>query len=146
MEWGVYLSGGTLLALIMAAVKLTWQVRDIEKSIKAEIKKDVKGIVDELKSQVVEETKKREALREEVDGREETLRKEMGELGNALRQHIHQIETWSRDEFVLHAHTDDRCSLVGEAIYVVADCGTQHRESGCRESRLHDGLLVGEVQ
>lgn len=38
--------------------------------------------------------------REDMDKELGTVRREFGEVATALRQKIHEVETWSRDEFV----------------------------------------------
>ena len=50
------------------------------------------------------------AIASQVMTQSEKLRKEMGELGHALRAKIHEVELWSRDNFIrrdsFHASTE----------------------------------------
>lgn len=99
-EWGIYLSGGTLIALILAAIKMTWMVRDLKDAVRKDVKDDMTEIVRGLLADIKEGKEKHENFRSEADQRDELIRKEIGEVGSALRTKIHEIETWARDEFV----------------------------------------------
>lgn len=90
MEYGIYGVFATFfLALIAHAVKVTWQVRDLEAGIRADMNAEIDNI-------------QRDVVRLERTGSErgEILRHEFGETGSALRTKIHEVETWNRDTFV----------------------------------------------
>jgi hypothetical protein len=90
MELGVYIAIGTFaLTTIGYAIKLTWQVRNIER----EISDDFDAHIENLQRDVVR-------LDREALSRAETMRHETGEMGSAIRQKLHEIEVYSRDTFV----------------------------------------------
>lgn len=99
-EYGIYVSLGTLVVLVLAAVRLTWQVRTLEKSIKADVKEDMAESIRTFKEEVAAANRVADGLRAAQDALRDSMRSEVGELGHSLRTHIHQIETWSRDHFV----------------------------------------------
>jgi len=85
----IYISGGTAVAAIVYAVKMTWKVRDLEK-----------GIRDEFNAEIYNCQRDNAKLVRESSERAETLRHEFGETAAALRTKIHDVETWNRDTFV----------------------------------------------
>jgi phage host-nuclease inhibitor protein Gam len=88
-EPAIYLSVGTLLALVGAIVKLTWGASKVAQEIREEMSAEVDNLQRDISS----------LTRTSAD-RAETLRHEFGETGNALRTKIHEVETWNRDTFV----------------------------------------------
>lgn len=88
-EPAIYVSAATAISAIAYAVKLTWKVRGIER----EIRDDMDAQIDNLQRDIV---KLQSAGMERAD----TLRHEFGETGAAIRQKIHDVETWNRDTFV----------------------------------------------
>lgn len=89
MEYGIYISAATAIALVAHAIRATWHIRGIE----TEIRTDMDAQIDNLQRDI---TKLEKAGME----RAETLRHEFGETGSALRTKIHEVETWNRDTFV----------------------------------------------
>jgi len=90
MEYGTYVTMATFaLAFVAYVARATWKVSQIEK--------DIRLYLDAQLDNLHLDQDKRE--RENVE-RAETIRREFGETGNALRTKIHEIETWIRDEFV----------------------------------------------
>lgn len=90
MEYGIYIGGATLaLAIIAHAVRVTIWVNRIDK----EARDYVDAQIDNMQ---------RDILNGERNGlnRADTIRNEFGETAAALRQKIHEIETWNRDTFV----------------------------------------------
>ena len=81
-DLAIYISGGTGLAVIGYAVKLTWQASRVEKSMREDFKKDIGR------------------LEREARERGDTYRNEFGETCAAIRQKIHDVEVFSRDHFV----------------------------------------------
>lgn len=88
-EPALYVSIGTALAAIGYAVRLTWKASRVEK----ELREDMDAQVDNLQRDVVK-------LERAGLERAETIRHEFGETASALRQKIHEVETWNRDTFV----------------------------------------------
>jgi hypothetical protein len=78
-----------LCGLVAYAVKLTFQVTRVEK----ELRDDMDAQIDNLQRDVHNLT---------ILGAErgETIRHEFGETASAIRQKIHDVETWNRDNFV----------------------------------------------
>jgi hypothetical protein len=89
-DTGIYVAIGTFcLALLAYAVKLTWQVSRIEQ----EQREYTDAQVDNLKRDMTN-------LERDSVGRGDNIRQETGEMGAALRQKVHEMETWNRDTFV----------------------------------------------
>ena len=90
MDSGIYIGIGTFgLAVVAYAVRLTWQVSRIEK----EQREYTDAQVDNLQRDMNEQASTGAI-------RAETIRHEAGEMGAAIRQKIHEVETWNRDTFV----------------------------------------------
>lgn len=81
-DLAIYISGGSALAVVGYAIKLTWQASRVEKALRDDLRKEVSRL-------------EREAV---VRG--DTYRQEFGETAAALRQKIHDVEVFSRDHFV----------------------------------------------
>lgn len=96
MEYGIYISVATLLALIAHAVRATWHLRGIEIEIRADMEAQNDNLQRDIGKMGGEITKLEKSGME----RAETLRHEFGETGNALRTRMHEMETWNRDTFV----------------------------------------------
>jgi hypothetical protein len=89
-EIGIYLGLATfILGLIAHAMKLTFQLTRVEK----ELRDEMDAQVDNLQRDVV-------SLQTAGLERAETIRHEFGETASAIRQKIHDVETWNRDTFV----------------------------------------------
>lgn len=95
-EYGIYLGMATLFVAIVAhAIIATWHVRGMDTSIRA----DMGAQIDNVQQDVAK-------LERAGNDRAETLRREFGETGSALRAKIHEVETWSRDNFVRNEQFD----------------------------------------
>lgn len=77
-----YLSSATALALVAYAIKVTWQITRVEKSMRDELHLEVSR------------------LEKEANERGDLYRQQFGETCAAIRQKIHEIEVFSRDYFV----------------------------------------------
>lgn len=100
MDWATFISGGTALAVLAYAIKLTWQGSRVEKDIRSDA---AKGDADLRESMNTQLEKLRHDLGEveaKHNHRIEKLRQETGEVGSAIRQKIHEVEVFSRDHFV----------------------------------------------
>lgn len=90
MEYGVYIGGATLATAIIAyVVRITFWVTQIDK----EAREYMDAQIDNLQRDVIRFD------RNSAD-RADIIRHEFGETGAAIRQKIHEVETWSRDTFV----------------------------------------------
>ena len=86
----IYVGIGTFCLLVLGhAIRLTWQTTRIERE--QQVYTDAQ--VDNLRGDMV-------AAERESSDRVDTLRREAGEMGAALRTKIHDVETWNRDTFV----------------------------------------------
>lgn len=81
-DFAIYISGGTALAVVGYAVKITWQMSRVEKSVR-----------DDLQHEIAR-------LEKEARERGDTYRSEFGETCAAIRQKIHDVEVFARDNFV----------------------------------------------
>ena len=89
-ETGIYIGIGTFcLAVLGYAVKLTWQLSRIEK----EQQEYTDAQIDNLQRDMAN-------MERDCITRSETLRHDAGEMGAAIRQKMHEMETWNRDTFV----------------------------------------------
>lgn len=88
-DYGIYLSFGTLVALVFGTGGIVWKFSRIEK----ENREWAEALIDNLRRDTLQ-------LEREGVGRAEALRQETGEVGHALRSKIHEVETWNRDTFV----------------------------------------------
>jgi flagellar motor protein MotB len=77
------------LAVIGYSIKLTWQASRIEKE-------------QQLYTDAQTDNLRRDLTKAERSGiaQLDTLRREAGEMGAALRTKMHEMETWNRDTFV----------------------------------------------
>lgn len=82
-NWPLVLTAaGFVLGLLSTVGGLVWKVSRVEKLIRDDMEKGVRGVD-----------------RDSMD-RAETLRREAGEMGAALRTKVHDIEVFCRDTFV----------------------------------------------
>lgn len=86
---GTYISVGTALAVISYAVKITWQLSRVEK----EIGEDMDAQIDNVQRDIIK-------LGNACIERSDSIRHEFGETAAAIRQKLHDVETWNRDNFV----------------------------------------------
>lgn len=92
----MYLSVGTLVAVIGYAVRLTWKVRDIER----DIQKNTDEQIDKVDAQIDNVSRDLTNHQALTADRFETMRQNTGEMGAALRGKIHEFEVFSRDHFI----------------------------------------------
>jgi hypothetical protein len=86
METGTLIGLGSLgLAIVVNGVGLVWKVSRVELSIR-----------DDFDDKIA-------AARSERAEEFDAMRREFGETVSAIRTKVHEIETWSRDEFVRKA-------------------------------------------
>jgi hypothetical protein len=89
-EIGIYIAIGTFcLAILGYAVTLTWALSRIEK----EQQEYTDAQIDNLQRDMAN-------LERETINKVETFRHDAGEMGAAIRQKMHEMETWNRDTFV----------------------------------------------
>lgn len=107
----VYIAAATFCASVIGyAVKITWQISRIER----EQQQYTVSLCDNLEKDIV--VQERNGL-----DRMETLRKETGEMGLALRSKIHEMETWNRDTFVRKDSFEMVINRVEKSIEKMAD-------------------------
>lgn len=99
-EYGIYLSFGTLFAVVSGVAAVVWKLSRIEKEIREDVEAQVKDVRDNIDAHIDNVQRDVKNLDRESAGRAETLRHETGEMGSAIRQKIHEIEMFSRDTFV----------------------------------------------
>lgn len=81
-DLAIYISGTAALSAVGLAIRVTWLLSRIEKSLRDDMRKDVSR------------------LEKEAVVRGESYRQEFGETAAAIRQKIHDVEVFSRDHFV----------------------------------------------
>lgn len=96
MDYELYISAGTAVALIAYAVRATWHLRGVE----IEIRADMEAQTDNLQRDIARNEREIAKLEKAGMERAETLRHEFGETGAAIRTKMHEMETWNRDTFV----------------------------------------------
>lgn len=90
MEYGIYIGGATLATAIIAyVVRVTFWVGQIDK----EAREYMDAQIDNLHRDIIK-------LERAGADRADNIRHEFGETGAAIRQKVHEVETWSRDTFV----------------------------------------------
>jgi ribosome-associated translation inhibitor RaiA len=91
---GIIIAITTLaVGLLTTAVKLTWNVRSIDKDIREDLREYMDAQFENLHRDI------KDTERGSLD-RAETLRLETGEMGSALRTKIHEVEVYLRDKYV----------------------------------------------
>lgn len=88
-DYGVYISIGTLVSLVLGTGSIVWKFSRLEK----ENREWTEALIDNLRRDLY--TAEREGI-----ARADQLRQETGEVGHALRNKVHETETWNRDTFV----------------------------------------------
>ena len=81
-DLAIYISGGTALSVIGYAIKLTWQASRVEKSMREDFHREIGRLENDARS------------------RGDTYRNEFGETCAAIRQKLHDVEVFTRDNFV----------------------------------------------
>lgn len=105
-EYGIYISAATLLTIIGAVVKIMRYVAVVEKDLREHVAEEIEKVDAEI------ENVSRDVIKvgNDVVKRTETLQRETGEVGAALRTKIHELEVFTRDHFV---STKDFEAVVG---------------------------------
>jgi hypothetical protein len=89
-EYTLYIGIASLaLALIVHAVRVTWQVRGIETEVRAFMDAQIDNLQRDIR-------KIQQVQADRADG----MRHDTGEMGSALRSKIHEVEMFVRDKFV----------------------------------------------
>ena len=99
-DLAIYISGGTALAVVGYAVKITWQFSRIEKEVRADAARGDKELGESMDAQI--DNLQRDIVRFHRSGMEKSdvIIREFGETASAIRQKLHDIEVFSRDHFV----------------------------------------------
>ena len=109
-DYGIYLSIGTLASLITATASFTWKFAQAEKANR----EWTEALIENMRHSMTE-------LDRETLGRFEQLRQETGEQGHALRTKIHEVETWSRDNFVRNEYFEAAMVRLTSSIEKIGD-------------------------
>ena len=89
-EYGIYFGMASLaLGLIAHVARATWKVSQIN----SDIREYLDAQIDNLQRDI-------NHLEKSDMERADSLRREFGETGSALRTKMHEMETWNRDVFV----------------------------------------------
>ena len=96
---------GFALNLVVLAVGGTWKLTRVEASINATITKHK----EEADEKLIE-------LERSWENRTVESERRFGEVGTALRQKIHEIETWSRDQFMRKESFNEGISRVEKTL------------------------------
>lgn len=100
-DYGVYIAAAMLfLTIIGAVVKVTLHISGVEKSVMDHTNANVENLERDMKE-----------VQSDAGRRIESLAQQTGEMGNALRTKMHEIEVFTRDHFVTRdsfASTMDR--------------------------------------
>ena len=130
-EYGLYLSVGTILALIAAlwsiARKFTRLESDVENG--QEIRDNDKREREMLEAKIENLSRDVNALDRDSVARLDSLRLETGEMGAALRQKIHEVEISSRDRIdVMSASIRESIEKLGERLELKIERSMQRRD------------------
>lgn len=87
---GIAASVTFIIGLIAHAMKLTWKVSKLDAEIRQELREEFDAQLDNMQRDI----KKLE------DEAMDIYRRQVGETNAAIRQKIHDVETWNRDTFV----------------------------------------------
>jgi len=82
-------AAGLFLAIIGSVMKVMRYVSDIEKSVMDHTNANVENLERDMRD-----------VQSDAGRRIETLTQQAGEMGNALRTKLHEIEVFTRDHFV----------------------------------------------
>lgn len=99
-DLAIYISGGTALAAVGYAIKITWQISRIEQNVRADAAKGDKELGESMDAQI--DNLQRDIVKFHRAGMEkaDVIVREVGETVSAIRQKVHDVETWNRDTFV----------------------------------------------
>lgn len=109
-DYGFYLSIGTLASLIATTASVVWKFAQSEQ----QNREWTEALVEDMRHDMAE-------LERETLGRFEVLRQETGEQGHALRTKIHEVETWSRDNFVRNENFEAAVIRLTNSIEKIGD-------------------------
>lgn len=99
-DLAIYISGTTAIALGAYAVKLTWQLSRVEKEVRADAVKGDKELGVSMEAQIDNLQRDMGKFHHSGMERSDVIVREFGETVAAVRQKIHDVETWNRDTFV----------------------------------------------
>jgi ribosome recycling factor len=99
-DLAIYISGTAALSAVGLAIRVTWLLSRIEKDVRSDAAKGDRELGEAMDAQI--DNLRRDLGKSETHQaqRVEQLRQETGEMGNAIRQKLHDIEVFCRDHFV----------------------------------------------
>ena len=99
-DLAIYISGGTALAAVGYAIKITWQISRIEQKVRADAATGDKELGESMDAQI--DNLQRDIVRFHRSGMEKSdvIIREFGETASAIRQKLHDVEVFSRDHFI----------------------------------------------
>lgn len=120
-EVGFVLNLTTIIGLIVAVAGGVWRLAQIEKSILDAGKDDDEELRTDMDAKF--ENVARDIFRVDRDnvGRAEIIRNEVGEMGSAIRQKIHEIEVYTRDTFVTRQNFETAMSRIERSVDKLGD-------------------------
>lgn len=99
-EFGLYLNAGTIVAVVGATAGIVWKLSRIEKEVREHVADEIKEASEHAGAQIDNVERDLANLERDSIARADTLRRETGEMGLAIRQKIHDVEVFNRDTFV----------------------------------------------
>lgn len=120
-DYGIYLNIGTFVALIGAVATAVLKFTRVEKAIIESSQANDQELRMEMEAKF--ENVSRDIILVERSNIErlETYRHEVGEMGAALRQKIHDVEVFNRDRFVARETFDSAISRIERSIEKLGD-------------------------
>jgi len=121
VDYGLYLNVGTLLALFGTVASVAWKISHIEQNIRYVGSKDDKDLREHVEAEI--ENVAQDVLRLERDsiGRYEMVRREIGEMNNAIREKIHETEVFARDQFATKKSVEGAIDRLNQSIEKLGD-------------------------
>lgn len=120
-EYGLYLNIGTIAALLGAVASGVWKISRIEKEIRKDSSEEDKELREHMEAQMENVLRDLRDLEHKSADRFETVRREMGEVGASIRQKIHEIEVFSRDEFATKKSLEGTVDRINQSIERLGD-------------------------
>ncbi len=99
-EFGIYLNIGTIVSLVGVVGAGVWKISRIEKEIRDDGSQSNDELRDQMEAHIENISHDLQTLERDHMSRAETIRHEIGEVGAAIRQKIHDVEVFARDTFV----------------------------------------------
>lgn len=120
-DYGIYLNVGTLLALVGAVATTVLKITRIERThIESAAAKD-QELREEMEAKFENMARDLSVIERANVGRYESHRHEVGEMGAALRQKIHDVEVLIRDRFVPRETFDTAITRIQNSIDKLGD-------------------------